>query len=280
MINAAKDVLLESFQITLFVLIMMITVDLVNVWARGKLASILHTESKWKQYIVTSFIGSIPGDVGAFAVVSLYIYGMIGFSTLSGAMLAGSGDGAFVMLAMFPKTAIFLFITLFIVGIFAGRVTDYLVGKFKIKVSQGCGVKQYHKEHENYRHYLKEHVWNHIIRKHLWKIFLWTFGALFLLNIGLSHWHIQKLASEYTLLLLFVGALIGLIPESSPNLIIITMFAGGLIPFSVLFTNSIVQNGHGLLPLLSYSVKDSILIKLFNFSFGITLGLILYSIGI
>jgi hypothetical protein len=33
---------------------------------------------------------------------------------------------------------------------------------------------------------------------------------------------------------------------------------------SVLFTTSFVQDGHGMLPLLSYSIKDSILIKAFN----------------
>ncbi len=280
MLNATLDVFFESLQITLFVLLMMIAVDLLNVWTRGKLSNILRVQSKWKQYIVTSFIGSMPGCVGAFAGVSLYMHGMIGFGAISGAMLAASGDEAFVMLAMFPKTAILLFAILFIIGIFAGKMTDYMVRKFHIQVSQDCEVRQYHKDREkNYKHYLKEHIWAHIVRKHIWKTFLWTFGALFLLNIGLSHWHIQRLASEYTLLLLLVGALIGLIPESGPNLIIVTMFANGLIPFSVLLTNSMVQDGHGLLPMLSYSVKDSVLIKIFNFFFGITLGLIIYFIG-
>jgi hypothetical protein len=57
------------------------------------------------------------------------------------------------------------------------------------------------------------------------------------------------------------------------------LFAKGLIPFSVLFTSSIVQDGHGMLPMLSYSVKDSLRIKAFNLVFGLATGIIIYLIG-
>ena len=218
--------------------------------------------------------------MGAFANVSLYMHGMIGFGAVAGSMLATSGDEAFVMLALFPKTAIVLFGILFVLGIFAGKIIDFIVRRYKIETCTDCDVPQYHSHQEkNYKHYVKEHVWNHIIKEHIWKTFLWTFGALLLLDVGLAHWHIHELAGQYTLLLLFIGALIGLIPESGPNLIFVTMFAGGLIPFSVLLTNSMVQDGHGLLPMLSYSLSDSIKIKTFNFVIGILIGLIVYYMG-
>jgi hypothetical protein len=79
--------------------------------------------------------------------------------------------------------------------------------------------------------------------------------------------------------MLFLGALIGLIPESGPHLIIVTMYASGLVPFSVLLTSSIVQDGHGMLPMLAYSVKDSVKIKGFNLGFGLIIGLTVYLIG-
>lgn len=53
----------------------------------------------------------------------------------------------------------------------------------------------------------------------------------------------------------------------------------GLSAFSVLLASSIVQDGHGMLPLLSYSVKDSVLVKLFNLVFGLAIGGGLYLIG-
>jgi hypothetical protein len=57
------------------------------------------------------------------------------------------------------------------------------------------------------------------------------------------------------------------------------LFAEGVAPFSVLFTTSFVQDGHGMLPLLSYTVKDSVLIKILNLAFGLGIGMILYLIG-
>lgn len=274
------DVLKESIQISVLVLLMMIGVDLINVWTRGKLAVLLQKPSRWRQYTLTSFIGSLPGCVGAFADASLYMHGMIGFGAITGAMLASSGDEAFVMLAMFPKTALLIFGILFVIGTFSGKLVDYVVNKFNIKTCRDCDVPQYHKEHEGYKHYLKEHVWHHIIKRHIWRVFLWTFGALLLMSFGLSHWDLHKLTSEYMFLILILSAVIGLIPESGPHLIFVTMFANGLIPFSILLTSSMVQDGHGLLPMLSYSLRDSILIKLFNLALGLSIGLILFSLGL
>jgi hypothetical protein len=82
------------------------------------------------------------------------------------------------------------------------------------------------------------------------------------------------------LFVLLLAALMGIVPESGPHLIIVMMYAKGLIPFSVLLTSSFVQDGHGMLPLLSYSIKDSILIKVFNFAFGIGIGFLIYAFGV
>jgi len=78
---------------------------------------------------------------------------------------------------------------------------------------------------------------------------------------------------------LVIATLVAIIPESGPHLIFVTMFADELIPFSVILASSIVQDGHGMLPLLSYTVRDSVLIKLFNLAIGLGLGLIVYSLG-
>jgi len=129
-------------------------------------------------------------------------------------------------------------------------------------------------------HYLHAHIWDHIIRKHLFRIFLWTFGALFFLHWGLSFWNLDAFIKTHMMWVLLLAALMGIVPESGPHLIFVMMYAKGLIPFSVLLTSSFVQDGHGMLPLLSYSIKDSILIKVLNFAFGIGIGLILYAFGV
>jgi hypothetical protein len=273
------DVLRESIKITLFVLLMMIAVDFINVKTKGKLESILQSGRRWKQYLVASLLGTAPGCLGSFAGVSLYIHGMISFGAITGLMFATAGDEQFVMLAMFPETALIMFGILFLLGIIVGYSTDYIVKKFKIQTCTDCEFKQYHPGKEGYKHYFKEHIWTHIIKKHIFKIFLWTFGALIVVEYAMTFVNLQSITSDYKFLLLILGALLGLIPESGPHLIFVMLFAKGLIPFSILFTSSVVQDGHGLLPMLSYSVKDSILVKVFNFVFGIALGSIIYVLG-
>lgn len=280
MAKVILDNITESIQITFFVLIMMVIVDLINVWSKGRFASLLDSAARWKQYLVSSAIGTTPGCMGAFANVSLYMHGMISFGALAGSMIATSGDEAFVMLVMFPGTAIILFGVLFLIGLFSSKIIDFIIKKFNIQTCIDCEVRQYHKDERNIRHYLKEHVWRHIIKRHLWKTFLWTLGALLFIQVGLQYFDLSKISHEYVFAVLIISALVGLIPESGPNLVFVTMFATGVIPFSVLLTNSIVQDGHGLLPMLSYSVKDSIKIKLFNLVIGLVIGIILYSLGL
>lgn len=77
-----------------------------------------------------------------------------------------------------------------------------------------------------------------------------------------------------------IGALLGLIPESGPHLIFVMMYAKGLIPFSILLTTSFIQDGHGMLPMLSYSLKDSLMIKAFNLVFGLGVGGTLLALGL
>jgi hypothetical protein len=273
------SVLKESMKVTLFALVMMIAVDFINVKTKGKLESILQTGNKWKQYIVSSMLGSAPGCLGSFAGVSLYIHGMISLGALTGLMLATSGDEAFVMLAMIPETAIILFVILFLLGIITGYLTDFFIKKYKIRTCSDCEFKQYHPGQEGYRHYFKDHIWTHIIKGHLIRIFLWTFGALLVVEFVMTFVDLESITSEYTFLLLILGALIGLIPESGPHLIFVMLFAKGLVPFSVLFASSVVQDGHGMLPMLSYSIKDSVLIKIFNLVFGLALGTLIYVLG-
>jgi hypothetical protein len=279
MTETLTKIVLETIQITLLVAVMMIIVDIINVLTKQKLELFFKNAKKSRQYIFSSLIGTVPGCIGGFTNVSLYIHGMISFGALAGSMIAVSGDEAFVMLAMFPKDALILFGILFIIGIFSGWLIDRVVHKFNISTCDNCKEMVVHQREKSFMHYLKEHIYGHIIKKHLLKTALWTFGALAVVEIGLNFLNLEQFTSEYMILFLLVGALVGLIPESGPHLIFVTLFAQGLIPFSVLLTSSIVQDGHGMLPMLSYSLEDSIKLKAFNFTIGITIGLIFFAAG-
>lgn len=128
-------------------------------------------------------------------------------------------------------------------------------------------------------HYLEEHIWRHIAKKHLWKVFIWTFGALLAIDCALDVWNVEAFIKSHMFWVLLFAGLISMIPESGPHLVFVMMFANGLIPFSVLLTSSIVQDGHGMLPMLSYSVKDFLWIKVFNLFIGLSIGFILYMVG-
>jgi hypothetical protein len=129
-------------------------------------------------------------------------------------------------------------------------------------------------------HYLESHIWEHIIKRHLFRIFLWSFGALLLIKLGFMFGDFQNIIQNNMLWVLLIAALMGIVPESGPHLLFVMLYTQDLIPFSVLFTASFVQDGHGMLPLLSYSIRDSLLIKGLNLIFGLTLGVILFTFGL
>ena len=113
-------------------------------------------------------------------------------------------------------------------------------------------------------HFVEEHLWNHVVRKHLPTIFAWTFGVLLVLGIGLQYVDIDRWISENTALMILLATLIGIIPESGPHLIFVTLFATGVVPFPVLLASSISQDGHASIPLLAESRKSFLWAKLIN----------------
>jgi hypothetical protein len=129
-------------------------------------------------------------------------------------------------------------------------------------------------------HYLRVHIVDHVIRKHVLRVFLWTFGALLVLSLLPSSEVVREFIQSHIWAVFLFAGLLGIIPESGPHMIFVMMFADGLIPFSVLFVSSFVQDGHGMLPLLSASLRDTLLVKGFNLVFGLSVGGILYALGI
>ena len=73
-----------------------------------------------------AFLGVVPGCLGAFTAVSLYSHRTISFGALVAAMIATSGDEAFVMFSMFPLQALWISLALFFIALAAGWVTDAL----------------------------------------------------------------------------------------------------------------------------------------------------------
>jgi len=113
-------------------------------------------------------------------------------------------------------------------------------------------------------HFVEEHMWEHIIKKHLPVIFAWTFGVLLVLGFALQYVELDRWISDNTALMILLATLIGIIPESGPHMIFVTLFAAGVVPFPVLLASSISQDGHASIPLLAESRKSFFWAKLIN----------------
>lgn len=121
-------------------------------------------------------------------------------------------------------------------------------------------------------HFVEEHFWNHIVRKHLPMIFAWTFGVLLVLGIGLQYIDIDRWISDNTVLMILLATAIGIIPESGPHMIFVTLFAAGAVPFPVLLASSISQDGHASIPLLAESKKSFLWAKIINCAVALAAG--------
>jgi hypothetical protein len=332
------DIIKTSLMITGFVLAMMLIIEYVNVASAGAWQKRL-AQYTWGQYIVAAFLGATPGCLGAFAAVAMYSHGLLSLGAVVTAMIAASGDEAFVMLALIPKQAFALMGILFVFGVIVGILVDLAGGKrhatpgcltvhpqdIGIRFSRrtilnqwracsaarGClmgflafflagvalgqmGPPQWDWVRWSLvvvssaalfvvstvpDHFLDEHLWHHVVREHGLRILLWTSGTLATMNLLINVLHLEQAIQHGQWVVLTAACLVGLIPESGPHLIFVTLFAQGLTPFSVLLASSIVQDGHGMLPMLAYSRSKFLIVKAITFTAGMGLGILAMSLG-
>lgn len=342
MIALFEESVTHAVMITGFVFMMMLVIEYVNVFTGGLLQGGFRG-SRMQQYLLAGLLGVTPGCLGAFAVVALYSHRVVSIGAVVTAMIATSGDEAFVMFSMIPKTALLLSVILLLVGLVAGFLADMIFGK-QASILEACPQKfEFHTEKECHcfpkglimaqwrqcslprgvlslalllflfglisgqigppawnwikitillvsgvalfivstvpDHFLEKHLWEHVAKKHIPRVFLWTFGALLLMHILMDHLHLQDWMQQQQVVILIIASLVGLIPESGPHLIFLTLFTEKAIPFSILMASSIVQDGHGMLPLLADSRRDFVKIKAINLVVGLIAGLIGYASG-
>jgi hypothetical protein len=353
------EVLKNAFLITGLVMVMMLLIEYFNVHSHGRTFQRLE-RSHFGQILLGALLGLVPGCVGGFALVSLFTHRIVSFGALTAMMIATTGDEAFVLFAVIPRTALLLYAVLLILALAAGFTVDRVVKHFPspftpqhfaLHEHQDCfheenrfgkniienlrhltfqrallifgllifilsmvlGLLEHDhagQDHEAFahisfmfserwlnllfaglstlalvliaaahEHFLEGHLWEHIIKKHFLKIFAWTFGALLLIQYGLQYFDAQQWISENPLLMLCAAVLIGIIPQSGPHIVFITLFASGQIPFSVLLANSIVQDGHTALPLLAESKRGFLWSKLVSILLGLAAGFAGYLFG-
>jgi hypothetical protein len=257
---------------------LMILIEFLEIKFKDKIREVV-TGKPLNQYIVASLLGAVPGCMDAFLVVSLYIHGVVGFGALTSVMLSTAGDEAFIMLAMVPEAALKIFAITILLGILGGFLADKTVEHLKIKTCEHC-IIEIHEEQKG-SHFLKEHIYEHIFKKHLPRLFFWIFIPLTLVEFLIANFDFASLISGLPVsALIILAALIGIIPESGPHMIFLILYSKGLVPFSVLLVNTLSQDGHGLLPLLSHTIKDTLYVQVFTTVFSLVIGIILLVLGV
>ncbi len=366
--NLILEALKNSILITGLVVIMMLMIEYINIHSHGSSFKKLQN-SPVRQVLLATLLGMVPGCVGGFAVVSLFTHNLLSFGALVAMMISSSGDEAFIMLALIPKTALILFASLIVTGVVAGIVVDkvfkktprpfepdhYAIHEDLDKMAEapvfGSSIRENlrhisrkrlfimlgiaifivavvfgllehshmeeagshaHEGHEIHNdgsfnilserwinllfaglsiitlyltakaneHFIKDHLWEHVVKKHLKTIFFWTFGALIIIQFGMQFLDIECWVKDNVVIMILLAVAIGLIPESGPHMVFITLFASGLVPFSVLFASSLVQDGHTALPLLAESKGSFVKAKLINMCLGLAIGLGLHFLGL
>lgn len=128
-------------------------------------------------------------------------------------------------------------------------------------------------------HFLETHLWKHVARTHIPRVFLWTLGALLAMHFVTEVLHLQGAIRKSMWFVLLVACLVGLIPESGPHLIFVTLYAQGAVPLSILLASSLVQDGHGMLPMLAHSRRDFVLVKAIGFGVALAFGGVALGLG-
>ena len=381
MLHLLIDTLRNSVLITGIVIIMMMMIESFNLESHSRFFNRVKGSS-FRQVLLAALLGSIPGCIGGFATVSLYSRRLLSFGALTAMMIASAGDEAFVMLAMMPDKALWIFALLFVIAVFSGIAIDWIMKIRNIEVchperSEGAGSEPCKEvtdsslplrmtapqikmtpqqigptaggkedamaekdgqdtgrrsltwqrlvltgaialfaialaagwmEHDHavpetgqihlnllsewwmnlifailcivmvvimcFRSdsFIKETLWHHVLQKHLPNIFAWTFGVLLAIGLLSEYIDLNTWVSDNPALMILLAVAIGIIPESGPHLIFVTLYASGLVPLPVLLASSISQDGHSSLPLLAEDKKSFAYAKLLNCLIALIVG--------
>ncbi len=368
-------------------MVMLLLIEFVNVSSSGNMMAKLQNKPIL-QIVIAAFLGLIPGCLGGFTIVSLFTHRLLSFGALVAGMISTFGDEAFVIFAYSPKLTILLSVSLLVIGIVAGIITNFFFKNKTLKLENhsfeihdteahhhhqtanlnianlkkhsfprfilisglliyiiailtgtfshehggmpdmghseiqttiahddlehcahstsavSCEETHAHEHHSVFsweniiflclalftmiivalssEHFLRSHLWEHVIKKHFLSVLLWTFGVLLVLKALYLFVDVNAIIEQHrwtALLLLLMAIIIGIIPESGPHLIFVILYIGGSIPFSILLVNSIVQDGHGAIPLLAASRRNFFLMKGVNMIVGVIIGLFGFFLG-
>jgi hypothetical protein len=175
MIEIFSDVFHSTLMITCFVIVIMLFIELINVFTQGNWSKWLEKKPAL-QVVLAALLGLIPGCFGGFAAVGMWTHGVLSFGALLAAMITSVGDEAFVMLVQMPQTAFLLFGILLIIGILVGLIID----KVGLKVMRPKNMEQHLVVHKH------EHLEPKLRNPTFTRILLITGLGLFIIGMSVG----------------------------------------------------------------------------------------------
>jgi len=124
-----KSSIIHTLNITLFILIVNILLNLVISFIGEEQLSNLLLNKNIFTYFIASLIGLIPNCASSVIITEVYLSGMISIGTLFSGLLTGSGLG---ILFLFKenknkKENIGILLTIYLVGVIVGFIIDFVV---------------------------------------------------------------------------------------------------------------------------------------------------------
>ena len=123
-------ILQQTLIITTLVIGMMMVIEFINVRTGGLWSKRLQ-KSPWIQILFAIIMGVIPGCLGTYTVVSLYVHRVVNFPALMAALISTTGDEAFFMFSLFPEKALLINLILIVLAIIIATILQFsLKNKF------------------------------------------------------------------------------------------------------------------------------------------------------
>ncbi len=123
-------ILQQTLIITTLVIGMMMVIEFINVRTGGLWSKRLQ-KSPWIQILFAIIMGVIPGCLGTYTVVSLYVHRVVNFPALMAALISTTGDEAFFMFSLFPEKALLINLILIVLAIIVAIILQFcLKNKF------------------------------------------------------------------------------------------------------------------------------------------------------
>ena len=171
-------ILQQTLIISTLVIGMMMVIEFINVRTGGLWSKKLQRRP-WLQILFSIVMGIIPGCLGTYTVVSLYVHRVVNFPALVAALITTTGDEAFFMFSLFPEKALLINLILIVLAITIATLLQFTI-KNKFVGLQNKEVSFPIHEHESCSH---SHHHHHSVKSNI-KNISFVRALLITLSVG------------------------------------------------------------------------------------------------